>query len=121
MLSRLVSLLRLPPSRAPARDGFLQFDDLSLDLLTREVTRRGRAIELTPTEFSLLALFLRNPRGVLTRSSIFTSVWGYDFGEMSNSLNVSIGNLRRKTEANGEPRLVHTVRGVGYVLREPRV
>jgi two-component system response regulator MprA len=79
--------------------------------------RGGRAIELTRTEFLLLELFLRHPRQVLTRSLIFDRVWGYDFGPASNSLEVYVGYLRRKTEAGGEPRLVHTVRGVGYVLR----
>ena len=90
-----------------------------LDPTTRRVRRARRAIELTPIEFSLLELLLRNPRCVLTRSVIFRQVWGFDFGVMSNSLNVYVGNLRRKTEAAGEPRLIYTVRGVGYVLREP--
>jgi two-component system response regulator MprA len=82
------------------------------------VRRAGDAIELTRTEFSLLELFLRNPRQVLTRSIIFERVWGYDFGPTSNSLDVYIGYLRRKTEAGGKSRLIHTVRGVGYALRE---
>jgi two-component system, OmpR family, response regulator MprA len=103
------------------RDGggreLLRFDDLSLDLTTRDVRRRGRRIEVTPTEFALLELFLRNPNRVLTRRDLFTRVWGFDFGSASNSLNVYVGYLRRKTEAGGEPRLLHTVRGVGYVLR----
>ena len=85
---------------------------------TREVRRGDRQIDLTRTEFALLELFLRNPRQVLTRSIIFERVWGYDFGFASNSLDVYIGYLRRKTEAGGEPRLIHTVRGVGYALRE---
>ena len=85
---------------------------------TREVTRGGRPIELTRTEFSLLELFMRNPRQVLTRTIIFERVWGYDFGYASNSLDVYIGYRRRKTEAEGEPRLIQTVRGVGYALRE---
>ena len=88
---------------------------------TRSRTRSGAAsgqIELTRTEFLLLDLFLRHPRQVLTRSVIFENVWGYDFGPRSNSLEVYMGYLRRKTEAGGEPRLLHTVRGVGYVLRE---
>jgi len=85
---------------------------------TREVRRAGERIELTRTEFSLLELFLRNPRQVLTRSIIFERVWGYDFGPSSNSLDVYIGYLRRKTEAGGRGRLIHTVRGVGYALRE---
>ena len=96
----------------------LSFADLQLDLGTREVRRGGRLIELTRTEFALLELFLRNPRQVLTRSIIFERVWGYDFGFASNSLDVYIGYLRRKTEAGDEPRLIHTVRGVGYALRE---
>jgi two-component system, OmpR family, response regulator MprA len=82
------------------------------------VARGGRAIELTRTEFLLLELLLRHPRQVLTRTQIFEHVWGYDFGPSSNSLEVYVGYLRRKTEAAGEPRLLHTVRGVGYVLRE---
>ena len=86
---------------------------------TREVRRGGEPIELTRTEFNLLELFLRNPRQVLTRSMIFERVWGYDFGFASNSLDVYIGYLRRKTEAGGRPRLIQTVRGVGYALREP--
>ena len=81
--------------------------------------RRGeRRIELTRTEYLLLELFLHHPRQVLTRSQIFERVWGYDFGPSSNSLEVYVGYLRRKTEAGGEPRLLHTVRGVGYVLRQ---
>jgi two-component system response regulator MprA len=96
----------------------LHFADLELDPGTREVRRGGDTIELTRTEFSLLELFLLNPRQVLTRSLIFERVWGYDFGFASNSLDVYIGYLRRKTEAGGRPRLIHTVRGVGYALRE---
>src|SRR5262245_20467758 len=97
----------------------LRFADVELDTGTREVRRSGKPIELTRTEFSLLELFLRNPRQVLTRSVIFERVWGYDFGFASNSLDVYIGYLRRKTEAGGMPRLIQTVRGVGYALREP--
>ena len=82
--------------------------------------RGGRLVELTRTEFLLLELFMHHPRQVLTRSQIFDNVWGYDFGPASNSLEVYVGYLRRKTEAAGEPRLLHTVRGVGYVLRAPR-
>jgi len=96
----------------------IRFADLELDPATREVTRGGRPIELTRTEFSLLELFMRNPRQVLTRTIIFERVWGYDFGYASNSLDVYIGYLRRKTEDDGEPRLIQTVRGVGYALRE---
>jgi len=103
----------------PEEDRALRFDNLVLDPETREVHRAGRPIELTPIEFSLLELFLRHPRKVLTRAFIFTEVWGFDFGRMSNSLTVYVGYLRRKTEAGGEPRLIHTIRGVGYVLNEP--
>jgi len=98
----------------------LRYEDLELDPIAHEVRRGGRAIELTRTEFLLLELLMRHPRQVLTRSAIFDHVWGYDFGPSSNSLEVYVGYLRRKTEAMGEPRLVHTVRGVGYVLRSPR-
>jgi two-component system response regulator MprA len=116
LLARVRALLR----RAADAEGgeVLSFADVTLDLGTREVRRGGRLIELTRTEFALLELFLRNPRQVLTRSIIFERVWGYDFGFASNSLDVYIGYLRRKTEAGGEPRLIHTVRGVGYALRE---
>jgi two-component system response regulator MprA len=96
----------------------LRFADLELNPGTREVRRGGDPIDLTRTEFSLLELFLLNPRQVLTRSIIFERVWGYDFGFASNSLDVYIGYLRRKTEAGGKPRLIQTVRGVGYALRE---
>jgi two-component system response regulator MprA len=114
LLARLRALLR----RTGGGSGeLLRFDDLELDPSTREVRRSGEAIELTRTEFSLLELFLLNPRQVLTRSVIFERVWGYDFGFSSNSLDVYIGYLRRKTEAGGRPRLIHTVRGVGYALR----
>jgi len=99
--------------------GTLRFVDVSLDPGTRTVQRAGRAVELTRTEFLLLELFLLNPRQVLPRALIFERVWGYDFGPASNSLEVYVGYLRRKLEAGGEARLIHTVRGVGYVLREP--
>ncbi len=114
LLARLRALLR----RTTGGDEPLSFADLTLDPGTREVRRGDRQIELTRTEFLLLELFLRNPRQVLTRDVIFDRVWGYDFGPASNSLEVYIGYLRRKTEAGGEPRLIHTVRGVGYALRE---
>jgi two-component system, OmpR family, response regulator MprA len=115
LLARVRALLR----RTGDADGeVVRFADLELDPATREVTRGGRSIELTRTEFSLLELFMRNPRQVLTRTIIFERVWGYDFGYASNSLDVYIGYLRRKTEADGEPRLIQTVRGVGYALRE---
>ena len=103
---------------APPNDGpVLRFDDLALDPRTRDVRRGGRAIALTPLEFALLELFLLHPRHVLARSFIFTRVWGFDFSATSNSLNVYVGYLRRKIESQGERRLIHTVRGVGYVLR----
>jgi two-component system response regulator MprA len=115
LLARLRALLR---RTADGSGEPLRFDDLELDPRTREVSRGGDPIELTQTEFSLLQLFLLNPRQVLTRSLIFERVWGYDFGATSNSLDVYIGYLRRKTEAGGRPRLIQTVRGVGYALRE---
>jgi two-component system, OmpR family, response regulator MprA len=115
LLARVRALLR----RAPGSEQPVGFADLVLDPASREVSRDGRDIELTRTEFALLELFLRNPRRVLSRSEILLAVWGYDFGPTSNSLDVYIGYLRRKTEAGGEPRLLQTVRGVGYVLREP--
>jgi two-component system response regulator MprA len=114
LLARLRALLR----RTGAGTGEpLRFADLELDPNTREVRRAGEGIDLTRTEFSLLELFMLNPRQVLTRSIIFERVWGYDFGFSSNSLDVYIGYLRRKTENGGRPRLIHTVRGVGYALR----
>jgi two-component system, OmpR family, response regulator MprA len=116
LLARIRALLR---RAVPAADGVLHFADLELDTGTREVRRGGEEIELTRTEFNLLELFMLNPRQVLTRSIIFERVWGYDFGFASNSLDVYIGYLRRKTEAGGKARLIHTVRGVGYALREP--
>jgi two-component system response regulator MprA len=97
----------------------LWFAGLSLDPQTREVRRGSRRIDLTRTEYSLLELFLRNPRQVLTRAVIMDRVWAYDFGPTSNPLEVYVSYLRRKTEAGGEPRLIHTVRGLGYMLREP--
>ena len=117
LLARIRALLRRTASGDGAGE-VLTFADLEVDLGTREVKRAGRTIELTRTEFALLELFLRNPRQVLTRSIIFERVWGYDFGFASNSLDVYIGYLRRKTEAGGEPRLIQTVRGVGYALRD---
>jgi two-component system response regulator MprA len=117
MLARLRALLRR--ARDGEEDGVLRFGDLVLDPAQYTVHRAGRPIELTRTEFTLLELFLRNPRRVMTRSVIFDRVWGYDFGPASNSLEVYVGYLRRKTEQSGESRLLHTVRGVGYVLRAP--
>ena len=115
LLARIRALLR---RSLPSTDGLLRFADLELDTGTREVRRGGDSIDLTRTEFNLLELFMVNPRQVLTRSIIFERVWGYDFGFASNSLDVYIGYLRRKTEGGGKPRLIQTVRGVGYALRE---
>jgi two-component system response regulator MprA len=115
LFARLRALLR---RRGAEEAETLRFADLELDAATREVHRAGEPIELTRTEFALLELFLRNPRQVLTRSVIYERVWGYDFGFGSNSLDVYIGYLRRKTESGGGERLIHTVRGVGYALRE---
>jgi two-component system, OmpR family, response regulator MprA len=116
LIARLRALLRRTGWEGDERQT-MRFEDLELDPLAHEARRGGRPLELTRTEFLLLELLLRHPRQVLTRASIFDHVWGYDFGPSSNSLEVYIGYLRRKTEAGGEPRLVHTVRGVGYVLR----
>lgn len=128
LLARLRALTRRskpdtpPESDAPgatsAGPQVLSFEGLTLDLQTREVTRNGRRISLTRTEFALLQTFLENPRRVLERSWLLNEVWGFDFPTTANSLEVYIGYLRRKTEAPGEPRLIHTVRGIGYVLRE---
>jgi two-component system response regulator MprA len=115
LLARVRALIRRGSASV---DGILRFADLELDPQTREVRRDGDRIDLTRTEFNLLELFMLNPRQVLTRSVIFERVWGYDFGFASNSLDVYIGYLRRKTEAGERPRLIHTVRGVGYALRE---
>ena len=115
LVARVRALLRRV---SPGDDELLRFGDLELDPGTREVRRGGDPIELTRTEFALLELFMTNPRQVLTRSIIFERVWGYDFGFASNSLDVYIGYLRRKTEAGGKTRLIQTVRGVGYALRE---
>ena len=118
LLARLRALLRrVVPAEGDA-DEVLSFADLSMDIATREVRRGDRPIELTRTEFTLLEMFLRRPRRVLERSFILEEVWGYDFPTTANSLEVYVGYLRRKTEAEGEPRLLHTVRGVGYVLKE---
>jgi two-component system, OmpR family, response regulator MprA len=115
LVARLRALLRRTGWEGD--DGVLRFEDLELDPLAHEARRGRRLLELTRTEFLLLELLMRHPRQVLTRAAIFDHVWGYDFGPASNSLEVYIGYLRRKTEAEGEPRLVRTVRGVGYVLR----
>lgn len=118
LLARMRALLRrrvLPDDQDSAA---MTFSDLSLDPVTREVTRGERQISLTRTEFSLLEMLIANPRRVLTRSRILEEVWGFDFPTSGNALEVYVGYLRRKTEAEGEQRLIHTVRGVGYVLRE---
>ena len=118
LLARLRALLRRVVPHEDVPEETLTFSDLSMNVATREVTRGSRAMELTRTEFTLLEMFLRRPRRVLDRSFILEDVWGYDFPTTANSLEVYVGYLRRKTEAEGEPRLIHTVRGVGYVLRE---
>jgi two-component system, OmpR family, response regulator MprA len=115
--ARLRALLRRADDGS-AEGEVLRFADLVLDPAAHEVRRGERLIELSKTEFLLLELFMRHPRQVLTRSTIFENVWGYDFGPTSNALGVYMGYLRRKTEADGEPRLLHTVRGIGYVLRD---
>jgi two-component system response regulator MprA len=120
LLARLRALLRRSGATAPEEVASqpLRFADLCLDLVTRDVSRGGRPIRLTRTEFALLELLLANPRRVLTRGRILEEVWGYDFPTTGNALEVYIGYLRRKTESDNESRLIHTVRGVGYVLRE---
>ena len=118
LLARLRALLRRVVPHEDAPDEVLSFADLSLDVATREVRRGERLVELTRTEFTLLEMFLRRPRRVLERSFILEEVWGYDFPTTANSLEVYVGYVRRKTEAEGEPRLIHTVRGVGYVLKQ---
>ncbi|MFG3042727.1 response regulator transcription factor [Streptomyces sp. NPDC048330] len=122
LFARIRALLRRSSyasavAAGPADGDVLSFEDLRMDLATREVTRGGRTVELTRTEFTLLEMFLAHPRQVLTREQILKAVWGFDFEPSSNSLDVYVMYLRRKTEAGGEPRLVHTVRGVGYALR----
>ena len=121
LLARLRALLRRVHQSNPdeLEAEVLTFADLTLNPATREVRRGDRPIELTRTEFTLLEMFMRRPRRVLDRSFILEEVWGYDFPTTANSLEVYVGYLRRKTEAEGEPRLIHTVRGVGYVLKEP--
>ncbi len=116
LLARLRALLRRRPEEA---DEVLHFADLTLDPVTRDAHRGERAFSLTRIEFDLLELLLRHPRQVLTRELILDRVWGYTFDSGTNSLAVYVGYLRRKTELDDEPRLIHTARGVGYVLREP--
>ena len=116
LLARVRALLRRS-GEDDEQESTLVFEDLRLDRLAHEAWRGERLLQLTRTEFQLLEMFMRHPRQVLTRSAIFEDVWGYDFGTTSNSLGVYMGYLRRKTEVGDEPRLLHTVRGVGYVLR----
>jgi two-component system response regulator MprA len=121
LLARIRALVRRAGTVADSVDPSarnLQFSDLILNTHTREVLRGSRPINLTRTEFALLEAFLTHPRRVLERSWLLNEVWGFDFPTTANSLEVYIGYLRRKTEAEDEPRLIHTVRGVGYVLRE---
>ena len=122
LLARVRSLVRRASADSIAAEApvesKLSFEDLELDADTREVSRGGRAISLTRTEFALLQLLMENPRKVLSRSKILEEVWGYDFPTSGNALEVYIGYLRKKTEGEGDARLIHTVRGVGYVLRE---
>jgi two-component system, OmpR family, response regulator MprA len=119
-LGELVARAHVLLRRADRAGGeLLHYDDLLLDPATRKVRRGSRSIDLTRTEFELLELFMRNPGRVLSRHEILTGVWGFDPGRKSNSLNVYIGYVRKKIESNGKPRLLHTVRGVGYVLRRP--
>jgi two-component system response regulator MprA len=118
LLARLRALLRRAVPQSDDGEETLTFSDLTMNVTTREVRRGARSIDLTRTEFTLLELFLRRPRRVLDRSFILEEVWGYDFPTTANSLEVYVGYLRRKTEAEAEPRLLHTVRGVGYVLKE---
>lgn len=116
LLARVRALLRRGP--APSSDQSMRYGDLRIDPSTRDVMRGARRISLSPKEFELLILLMRHPRQVLLRDQILEAVWGYDFGGNGNVLEVYIGYLRNKTEAGGEPRLIHTVRGIGYVLRE---
>jgi two-component system, OmpR family, response regulator MprA len=120
LLARVRALLRRAEEDETGQEEMLSFEDIRLDLRSHEATRGERMLALTRTEFLLLEMFLRHPRKVLTRSAIFEHVWGYDFGSSSNSLGVYMGYLRRKTEIEDEPRLLHTVRGVGYVMRSPQ-
>jgi two-component system response regulator MprA len=122
LLARVRALLRrsaIATAAGPSADSdeVLTFEDLSMNTTTREVTRAGQQVELTRTEYMLLEMFMAHPRQVLTREQILKAVWGFDFEPSSNSLDVYVMYLRRKTEIGGMPRLVHTVRGVGYALR----
>lgn len=116
LLARIRALLRRTKTSEP---DILVYADLKLDTGTHLASRGDRSIELTAKEYELLELFLRHPRQVLTRDVIYDRVWGYDFGGESNIIEVYVRYLRQKTEAEDEPRLIHTVRGVGYVVRDP--
>ncbi len=118
LLARMRALMRRAATEPLPDSEAMTFEDLTMDPVTRDVTRGERSISLTRTEFALLEMLMANPRRVLTRSRILEEVWGYDFPTSGNALEVYVGYLRRKTEAEGESRLIHTVRGVGYVLRE---
>ncbi|MCW2937451.1 MAG: DNA-binding response regulator [Actinomycetia bacterium] len=120
LLARIRALLRRSTLSSPreVNDEVMVFDDLSMNTLTREVIRDGKPLELTRTEYMLLEMLLAHPRQVLTREQILETVWGFDFEPASNSLDVYVMYLRRKTEIDGLPRLIHTVRGVGYTLRK---
>jgi two-component system response regulator MprA len=117
LVARARALLR---RRAQSSTDVLTFADLRLDTGTREVFRGTRVVELTRREFELMEMFLRHPRQALSREQLLAQVWGYDFEVDTNAVDVYVGYLRRKLEAGGEPRLLHTLRGVGYALREPR-
>jgi two-component system, OmpR family, response regulator MprA len=119
LLARVRVLLRRAQAQAAAEPPVLRFEDLELDMASREAKRGPRAIQLSTKEFQLLSLFMRHPRQVLTRDTIMDQVWGYDYSGESNVLEVYVGYLRSKLEAGGEPRLIYTVRGAGYVLRAP--
>jgi two-component system response regulator MprA len=119
LMARMRALLRRRDDEGVVGAPALAFEDLVLDAIAHEVHRGPRRLELTRTEFALLELFMRHPRQVLSRSTIFEHVWGYDFGAASNTLGVYMGYLRRKTEEGDASRLLHTVRGVGYILRAP--
>ncbi|WP_106320605.1 response regulator transcription factor [Actinoplanes italicus] len=122
LLARIRALLRrsalVSTAGGEPSEDLLTFADVRMNTATREVWRGERALKLTRTEFGILEAFLRHPRQVLSRTALFEQVWGYDFGEQSNSLHVYLGYLRRKLESDGDARLLHTVRGVGFVLRE---
>ena len=118
LLARLRALTRRSKPAAEAESKVLTFQDVTLDTQHREVTRGGQHISLTRTEFALLQVFMENPRRVMERNTLLNEVWGFEFPTTANSLEVYIGYLRRKTETGGRPRLIHTVRGIGYVLRE---